>query len=194
MFVLAQRNCGRTWPLIIVFFHRSRRRHSASSHHRVQMERNIFGRVTEIPSRYQLDLTGSISPFLYSLRMFSIDLDVGQPRSKLRRFVFFAFRLASIAVIIATAIFIMNYSTSKKSGNSKYWFNILNNFIWGTSTMVFQLAVLAATSFRWKPLWNQMEQMERILILPVPFLGQLRKVSAMCLMTIFIAVRNSPLH
>ena len=153
------------------------------------MERNVLSRMRPIPSRYQLDIACSIGPFLTFLRFFGIDLDVNQPRSKFRRFIFLVFGTSVFVFMITVACFAFVYHLPlEQPRTSKFWFLVIEMDLWVCFTVFSQLAVFTMAYLRWKSLWNCAEKLEQFAKIPDNLLRRVRTSSITCTVVIFVIV------
>ena len=149
------------------------------------------GRVDEIPSADQHDLAWSFRPFRYSLRVFGIDLDVGQPRSKLRRKIspiFGKFMMIYFLVFHLQVLYWIYVDSELK--NTAAWIELGMDLIDMISSLLFQLIVFFKLHFKWKGLWQKVEQMEKIINFPTTSYSHLRNWSAILIAFVFAVVKE----
>ena len=139
---------------------------------------------------YQTGFFIGLQPISYSLRVLGIDLDAGQPRSKLRRF---GFNLSMIVMLIfvftANVIHYCLYPVKEFPKNMYQWCKLLRKSTRAASAILFQLAFVSVVLFGWKLLWKKLRDMEHFITFQVAIRGQLRNVLASSLATVLSVVQ-----
>ena len=140
--------------------------------------------IRSIPSKYQHDLLWSLQPVLNSMRILGMDLDVGLPRSKIRRYAFLVYEMFLALFVVASTI-IFELQPDSQNGQSK----IIQNWqLWlittttSLSAILLQLTSFIMVVFQWKSLWKKVRKLDdNLLSMHTSFPGKLRKVSIVLL-------------
>ena len=151
----------------------------------------------EISIGNQNGLVVGLQPILRWLRVFGTDLDVGQSRSKIRRFSFtLSAVLVLVLVVTANAINIYLSPVKKIPKNISACCNALRKIARVGSAILFQTAFLSMTLFSWKKLWKAVKRMEKLITYRADFTNKLRRPLIGILTVVLTVVRSStpPFH
>ena len=155
--------------------------------------RSLFrSAVSDQSSENQLNLVGNLNPIVHSLRIFGIDLAAVQSNRKYRRCGSILFGAITI-VTIATSTY-LRLCESKKSlslTSTMSWSRVLVRCVMVARNVLLTLALLQmATLLHWRPLWRNMQDMEKHISYPATFHSALSKVSLASIIFIFFLVVN----
>ena len=147
------------------------------------------GNIVQIASEYQRDLLWSLQPIFTAMRFLGIDLDVGPPRSKLRRTGFILTGILMISYIEAANIVIfLTVEGEEAPGTVAFWCRVLKRNVRLASSLLLQLAVFFMAHFKWKLLWKKVEPVQHFI--SVRTFGKLRKLCLFLIVIISIMVTN----
>ena len=150
------------------------------------MDSFIRRRIQPICSAHQPDLAWSYRPFLYSFRILGIDLDFGQPRSKLRRIVSSIFGIIVTILPLVTGVLAW-FGNIRLLNDKDAWLESITNFLIDSSQILTHLAV-SIKLFKWRGLWRKVEQIESNITFPATFYTQLHKISIILTASSFMRV------
>ena len=138
----------------------------------LNMDSNIRLRIPAILSEHRPDLAWSLKPFIYSFRMMGIDLDVWSPRSKFKRYassIIAIIMMISLMICFAKVTVSFKYLTGKQRMNTEEWIESISFFLWSSSSFTILLIIFFRVLFKWKELWQKVDQMDRIFALSRTF-------------------------
>jgi len=145
--------------------------------------------IIEITSENGNNLAQNLRPVFSTLRVLGIDLDVGQPRSIIRRGIFLAIGvLLSVLVVLSNCIHMSSLKLAGLPTTVDLWCTLLQKGTRVVSSLLFQLAILSIVCFKWKPLWNELEEMGHFIEARGTDSKKPRRSSAWILATIITAV------
>ena len=144
----------------------------------------------EISNGHQHNLVWSFQPIFYSIRVLGVDLDVTQPRSKLRRYGFVMFQLSLMALVLSSAlIHYFTWDRERSQSPASAWCGLLRHGARLMSTILFQLVFFSMTSLQWKKFWKEIEKMEQSVAFQPFFPHSLRRVIIFASAFIFTLVK-----
>ena len=151
------------------------------------MPKLFSSRAVEIASEYHHDLRWSLRPIFCWMQLLGVDVDVGLPRSKLRRYGFIFFSVLMVVFTESVCVTLILYV--KKNEPSKtvaLWCRFLKRQTRQISTIIFQLTIFFMGYCKWKRLWEKAEAVQPLFTAGA--LAKLRKISIILLIVAVLFV------
>ena len=124
------------------------------------------------------------------MRLMGVDLDVAQPRSKLRRMILLLMGTAVLSGIVA-ASFIHYWINPDKTvyGTAQYFWRLLRHYTRLITTILLQLVFYGYSLLRWTPLGRKVVDVaDRLNRFQGSYLGRVRRASLFFVVLVFCLV------